>query len=423
LGILRTFLALCVVIEHSGGLGHTPLPGFLAVQAFYIISGFYMALVLTEKYNHAGGLRGFYKARAIRLFPIYWVVLGATIVLDLLLSVAEVPNRLDAWTSATAPGPFVMFLAVLCNIVMFGLDWFRLTMDNAHENAGGLVIVVQAWTLGVELTFYALVPLLIRMRTHWLFLVMVASFAARAILYLQGPVIHVWTNGFFPFELSLFVAGMLAYRALAGIRADQKWNGIFRRAGLPALLTILAFGFFGFEGARPVETGWGPLRDWVLLLMIALSLPALFLRFGKARFDDAVGQFSYPVYMLHFLVVTIVAAVMPKDLLNIVYLVVPLSLLGSAWLVQTFEAPRSGLGADSSPAARAQPAAILRLGPVSGSVVLVTERGGQVQLHMPGLRLTASGVSVQRTYLDLMGRKARRGVPAHKPVATIGGRR
>ncbi len=52
MGIIRTLLALGVLIGHSKAGFVLPLPGgMMAVQAFYIISGFYMGLVLTEKYS------------------------------------------------------------------------------------------------------------------------------------------------------------------------------------------------------------------------------------------------------------------------------------------------------------------------------------------------------------------------------------
>jgi peptidoglycan/LPS O-acetylase OafA/YrhL len=405
LGILRTFLALCVVVEHSGGtfLGFRPLPGLLAVQAFYVISGFYMALVLSEKYNRAGGLRQFYKARAHRLYPVYWSVLAATIVLDLILQLAGGANRLDAWTAKDAPDGFVMFLAAVANVVMFGLDWFRLTMDNVHENAGGLIIVVQAWTLGLELTFYVLVPVLIRLRSHWLVLIVLTSFAARAIVYHQGPVIHVWTNGFFPFELALFVAGMLAYRVLAACRRKAKWDDRLRRAGAPALAAILAFGYLAFEGSPPIETGWGPPRNWILLAAVALALPALFVRFGNEKYDDAIGQFSYPLYMFHFLVVAVVTVIVPKPQFNVVYVVMPLGLLGAFWLIRVFDSPSPGRRAKAAPA---RPA-ILRIGAGSEPSVLVTEHEDGFRVRLSTRRLTAKGATLAEAYDELLRKVGR----------------
>ena len=56
MGILRFILALAVVFVHTGHIygsdfyGTRLMGGVVAVQAFYIISGFYMALILNTKY-------------------------------------------------------------------------------------------------------------------------------------------------------------------------------------------------------------------------------------------------------------------------------------------------------------------------------------------------------------------------------------
>ena len=52
MGVLRLFLALSVVNAHGGNLlGFQLVDPTMAVQTFYMISGFYMALVLHEKYQ------------------------------------------------------------------------------------------------------------------------------------------------------------------------------------------------------------------------------------------------------------------------------------------------------------------------------------------------------------------------------------
>jgi len=73
MGSLRLFLALCVAFGHFG----MPL-GFptsdIAVQSFFVISGFYMALVLNEKYG-PGSYWLFISNRLLRLWPTYLVIL------------------------------------------------------------------------------------------------------------------------------------------------------------------------------------------------------------------------------------------------------------------------------------------------------------------------------------------------------------
>src|SRR6266545_150629 len=88
MGCFRLFLALAVLNAHYrfwqlGPEGYSLFPtGGFAVCIFYVISGFYMSMVITQKYQRLpdGTLR-FYGNRALRLFPVYLAVLAATVVL------------------------------------------------------------------------------------------------------------------------------------------------------------------------------------------------------------------------------------------------------------------------------------------------------------------------------------------------------
>ena len=80
MGIIRLLLAISVVVYHSRPLlGQINfLPGSTAVQAFFIISGFYMSLVINEKYEDK---QSFYRARLLKIFPVYWAIVAVSIYL------------------------------------------------------------------------------------------------------------------------------------------------------------------------------------------------------------------------------------------------------------------------------------------------------------------------------------------------------
>ena len=77
MGILRFFLASAVLLTHAQA-SFQPLGGALAVSAFYVISGFYMQLLFAEKFT-SGQVLPFYKSRALRIFPLYYVFLIVSI--------------------------------------------------------------------------------------------------------------------------------------------------------------------------------------------------------------------------------------------------------------------------------------------------------------------------------------------------------
>src|SRR6267154_1532992 len=76
MGLLRLIFALFVLIYHCGQFDSIGfMQGPEAVQSFYIISGFYMGLILNEKYVTANSYKLFISNRFLRIFPTYWIVL------------------------------------------------------------------------------------------------------------------------------------------------------------------------------------------------------------------------------------------------------------------------------------------------------------------------------------------------------------
>src|SRR5215475_13496698 len=73
MGTLRFLLAFSVAYGHLGKPLSFPTSD-VAVQSFFVISGFYMALVLNEKYG-PNSYWLFISNRLLRLWPAYIVVL------------------------------------------------------------------------------------------------------------------------------------------------------------------------------------------------------------------------------------------------------------------------------------------------------------------------------------------------------------
>jgi peptidoglycan/LPS O-acetylase OafA/YrhL len=89
MGILRTLLAIGVLICHSSPVfGISSMGGEDAIKAFFIISGFYMSLILNEKYT---GIENSYKLfitnRLLRLYPLYFSILIFTFLFQLFTTI------------------------------------------------------------------------------------------------------------------------------------------------------------------------------------------------------------------------------------------------------------------------------------------------------------------------------------------------
>ena len=98
MGVIRLVLSLSVLHTHSGAnvLGQGLMPGYIAVESFYIISGFYMAMVLNEKYVARHDYVTFLQQRFFRLYPTYFVVLVLSLFGDWVASSAHLETRDNA---------------------------------------------------------------------------------------------------------------------------------------------------------------------------------------------------------------------------------------------------------------------------------------------------------------------------------------
>jgi peptidoglycan/LPS O-acetylase OafA/YrhL len=77
MGLFRMIFAISVMINHSYPLfGYTLLGADIAVRSFFIVSGFYMGLILNEKYiKKRASYWLFLSNRLLRIYPLYLVTL------------------------------------------------------------------------------------------------------------------------------------------------------------------------------------------------------------------------------------------------------------------------------------------------------------------------------------------------------------
>ena len=224
MGLIRFLLAMSVVAAHSSPiLGLTFVGGKLAVQSFFVISGFYISLILNEKYPT--GMRGtllFYGNRFLRIYPIYWAVLlltagaGAAVLLFGLHSIVgyiwSVYKDFSADKVAFLIASNVGILGIdLSSFMRFDLPHLAFTANwTAYKpQPSHLYLVPQAWSLSIEILVYAIAPFLFRRSIGFLVTVLVVSFAARTYAYDAGFNFDPWDYRFFP------VRAWLVHRRLA----------------------------------------------------------------------------------------------------------------------------------------------------------------------------------------------------------------
>lgn len=320
MGILRLFLALAVVLEHvAAPVGLRPLRGVEAVETFFMISGFYMAMILTEKYRGPGSHKLFWENRALRIYPVYWTVALLTALLWAAsnrrfddgspLSVFKQLDGIGAW------------LVTLANFLIFGQDAIMFTGGNptgqlfftpdfrtAPKQVWTFLLVPPAWSLSLELLFYVLAPFLVRRRLSVLAVIVGLSFALRAYLFFTvGYRNDPWTYRFFPTEIGFFLVGALAYRFYLRLQTWSFPRGFLTGWALAFYLFLCLHQFLPEAAIKGVAA-----KPWIFFVFAWLSIPLLFLRSKHSSLDRYIGELSYPLYIVHWTVITCVAILLSK---------------------------------------------------------------------------------------------------------------
>lgn len=338
---MRAIAALCVVASHVGllvagpGVYVNPL-GSLGLDLFFLISGFLLYRPFVTARVRGGSppsFRGFYRRRALRIVPGYWFAL-------LVL--------------ATWPGL----------VGVFSDDWwvyFGFLQAYSHDwIARG---ISPAWSLGVELSFYALLPVFAH-AVHRLrgmnrslgldaglvvllgVLSVTSDWSLRQFTSLDDTTLGLisWTligNGMF------FAAGMLLALVSVSIREGQRarWSvtWIEGHPGVSWAGAALMFGAANWMlGAGYYHGVFDVYRLLLLATAAGLLLPAVFAggpRTGMPRRLLAtsaltwLGVVSYGIYIWHRPILDHVYAqwftgadVSPRTTVAVAVIVVPLTI-------------------------------------------------------------------------------------------------
>jgi peptidoglycan/LPS O-acetylase OafA/YrhL len=150
MGTLRFLLALSVVMDHAGPvLGVRLLPGRVAVEIFFAISGFYMAMILSGKYATA---KSFYVSRFLRLYPVYVIVFAATWAWFFVCwgYLGRVPD--NGWAAGWSSIAWWQKAFISAeNLTMVGLDIPGVLCTNGAACANNMLTIPQAWSIGAEI--------------------------------------------------------------------------------------------------------------------------------------------------------------------------------------------------------------------------------------------------------------------------------
>lgn len=317
MGSLRLTLALLVVYFHAGSpLGTAFVPdGRAAVQMFFLISGFYMTLVLNEKYRTAETNWLFYSNRFFRLWPAAFVV-NLLVILSFVM-MDEV--RLFMLTMGIADflaflgslDPWSLTLVIVTNLTVVGQDllWFLrfdptgttyLPFGEPGHNGASLSLNHPLFTVAIEAFYYLISPFVLRRGWRVALGFVMAGGAYHVALFALGLSPLTWGYHFFGGAAYFYFFGACAYHIyrLLGQEPLRAWV----EARQP-LAWALVLG--GLVLLLPID--WLMPRSTLFMVPIfALIVPVLFILTRYRQLDRMIGELSFGVYLVHYPILMVI---------------------------------------------------------------------------------------------------------------------
>ncbi|MBI3897899.1 MAG: acyltransferase [Gammaproteobacteria bacterium] len=276
-GTYRILLALMVLSGHLAGVKGI---GTYAVFGFYTLSGYLMTLIVQESYGYSRrGLFRYGMNRILRIYPMYWAACVVSIVIILWVG--------KSFSVTLHPGlyPPENVLSSLKNAFIF------------FPTGGYPRLVPPSWALTVELAFYALIGLGLsknrRRVLMWLLLGVIYHVAINVLGLGWKYKYNVLPAASLPFSL-----GALIYFYKADLL--RLWKGLDHGFAPPVLILLILLNWYVGDITGLVFN----LSFYVNLLLNAILILSLTnnraLLSMPTRLDKRLGDYSYPIYLLHY---------------------------------------------------------------------------------------------------------------------------
>lgn len=308
LDTLRFIAAFLVIIHHieiyksffsldnNSSVAFFSIIGKLGVVLFFVLSGFLITtLLLNEKEkNGCISLTKFYARRMLRIWPVYYLIIGLGFFVFPHFSFFAIPD-VSNFTSIAEVGatPIVYYyLLIFANI---GLMLF-----------GNIAYTSQTWSLATEEQFYLIWPILIATFSKRLLSVMVLIIIFYHAMrffssYLPSPYGNYLYNFLYYFDINCMAIGGVAALLIhkKSIIIKLIFNSMLFYLTVIGTFMLLIFG---------VQFGFFHYDVYAILFTLIISNLAFnpsFANILENKVTNYLGQISYGIYMFHLVAITI----------------------------------------------------------------------------------------------------------------------
>ena len=285
---LRGIAAISVVLFHLHHLTQLALPqpiSFIAthfglgVQLFFVLSAFSLCYSTSGSLTRPNWMRDYSIKRFFRIAPLFYFMLGVWTTIF--------------WLRDATPDASTILLNIL---MVFNF------VPGKHES-----IVAAGWTVGVEMIFYLVLPLLLAtLRTlgqtvlFCIFATVVGA-TVHSQLAAAGGVLQQYAYYSFLSSLGIFAVGIVAFQIhQTGTIADTRTRRRIVIASMSSALLIFVL-LMAPMTASLSGISWRPdVNLWALgfaLLIVWQSLSPSFLL--SATFFEFLGERSFGIYLFH----------------------------------------------------------------------------------------------------------------------------
>ncbi len=304
MGMIRFILAFSVVASHTLPIfGSNLVGGEIAVNFFFIISGFYTSLILQNKYSNNPNL--FIRNRLQKIFPLYWFHLSFVIIYNIYFYFRYASeNMIQLFFKVKM---FPLIFSLFSNIFIIGQDLFFFFKFNSDFNIKftnnfrlgeapyfyNLLFMPQTWFLSIIIMCYFLSPFLQSFSSKKILLITVFVFMIRLCTYWLKLDHDPWTYRFFPTEVLFFLLGILSFRLyMKKIFLTNKTLNII------IFLLTLIYIFIFFKIPDVIIYKFSS-KEWLFYISFIFIIPTIFYLTKNLSIDKIIGRITYGIYLNH----------------------------------------------------------------------------------------------------------------------------